>query len=342
LELQVANVERTVLVTGGAGYIGSVLVPRLLARGYRVRVLDLLWWGEESLASVRDRIELVRADLRDLPETALEGICGVIHLAGLSNDLAAEYDPAANWEMNALATEALARACVRSGVRRLVFASSCSLYDGLGGAGLHDERAPIEPRAAYALSKRYAEEALLECARSGLEPVILRLGTVYGWSPRMRYDLVVNRFVRDAVLYGRVELHGGGWMRRPLVDVEDASRVLMAALEAPAERVAGEILNVLSSNHPIRELALLVARARRSAGHEVRLEETPAPRSARDYECSNAKQAARLGPATERSLPEAVADMLSRIDCEDPAVLADPRHENIRGLELMHADAVRE
>ncbi len=338
LELRDANIEPTILVTGGAGYIGPVLVPRLLARGYRVRVLDRLWWGEESLAEVRDRIELVQADIRDLPGAALDGICGVIHLAGLSNDLAAGYDPAANWQINALATEALADVCVRSDVRRLVFASSCSLYDGLA-AGMHDENAPVKPRAAYALSKRCAEEALLARAQRGLESVILRFGTVYGWSPRMRYDLVVNRFVRDAVLDGKLNLHGGGWMRRPLVDVEDASNVLIAALEAPAEFVAGEILNVLNSTHLVRELALLVARAVRSTGRTVDLEETPLPQLARDYECSNAKLVARVGFTPTRSLTQAVADLLSRVGSDDPAVLADPRHENIRSLELMRAGA---
>lgn len=328
------KIEPTILVAGGAGYIGSVLVPRLLASGYRVRVLDILWWGEQSLTEVRDRIELIRADLRDLPEAALEGVSAVINLAGLSNDVTAEYDPAANWQMNALATESLADACARRGIRRLVFASSCSLYDGLA-AGVHDESAPVKPRAAYALSKRYAEEALLARRRRGLEPVILRCGTVYGWSPRMRYDLVVNRFVRDAVLHGQLSLHGGGWMRRPLVDIEDVANVLTAALQAPAELVAGEIFNVLSSNHLVRRLALLVARAVGSTGRTVTLEETPLPRLVRDYECSNAKLADRIGFTPTRSLAEAVADMLSRIGSEDPDVLADPRYENIRWLELM-------
>jgi nucleoside-diphosphate-sugar epimerase len=336
LELQLANAKPTILVTGGAGYIGSVLVPRLLANGYRVRVLDLLWWGEESLARVRDRIELVHADLRELPETALEGVRAVINLAGLSNDLSAEYDPTANWQMNALATEALADACEQSGVRRLVFASSCSLYDGLA-AGMHDESAAIKPRAAYALSKRYAEQALLARDRAGLESVVLRFGTVYGWSPRMRYDLVVNRFVRDALLHGKLTLHGGGRMRRPLIDVEDVSNVLISALEAPARLVAGEIFNVVSSNHLVRELALLVARAGSLAGRGVTLEETPLPRLARDYECSNAKLVARFGFAPTRSLAQAVADLLSRVHSDDPRALADPRHENIRWLELMHA-----
>src|SRR3954447_15117957 len=154
------NADQTVLVAGGAGYIGCVLVPRLLARGYRVRVLDRLYWGEQPLERVRDQIELVTADVRSMPPEAFDGIDAVIHLAGLSNDPTAEYDPEANWEMNAVATETLGRGCVERGIERFVFASSCSLYDGLP-PGMHDEDAPIVPVGAYAESKRYGEEQLL-------------------------------------------------------------------------------------------------------------------------------------------------------------------------------------
>jgi len=112
-----------ILVTGGAGYIGSVLTRRLLDRGYRVRIVDRLYWGRGPLASVLDEIDLVEADVRDMPATVLDGVDGVIHLAGLSNDPTAEYDPEANWQMNAIATETLARNCVEREVERLVFAS---------------------------------------------------------------------------------------------------------------------------------------------------------------------------------------------------------------------------
>ena len=175
----------------------------------------------------------------------------MIHLAGLSNDPTAEYDPEANWQMNAVATEALGRACLERGIERVVFASSCSLYDGLP-PGMHDENALIEPAGAYATSKRYGEEALLALVDKGLCPVILRNGTVYGLSPRMRYDLVVNTFVKDALLQERLMLHGGGWMWRPLVDVDDVSDAIIAALEAPDHVVRGEIFNVLHSNYQIR------------------------------------------------------------------------------------------
>ena len=322
-------------VTGGGGYVGCVLTERLLERGYRVRVLDRLYWGHEPLARFEDRVEVVEADVRDLPSTALDGVDGVIHLAGLSNDPTAEYDPEANWQMNALATETLGRACAERGIERFVFASSCSLYDGLP-PGMHDERAEIEPRGPYATSKRYAEERLIELAGAGLCPVILRNGTAYGWSPRMRFDLVVNTFVKDALLHGRLELHGGGWMWRPLVDVKDIADAMIAAFEAPAELVCGEIFNVLHSNYQIRELAMLVAGSVQLLGRQVRLEEAPAPALVRDYKCSNTKMAQQLGFAAGRSVVEAVADVLTRIDVDDRAMLTDPRYYNIRWIELLH------
>ena len=134
--------------------------------------------------------------------------------------------------MNAVATETLGRNCVDREVERLVFASSCSLYDGMP-PGMHDERAPIEPRGAYATSKRYGEQALLGLVDDGLCPVMLRNGTVYGYSPRMRFDLVVNTFVKDALLKGQLSLHGGGWMWRPLVDVRDVADAMIAVYGGP-------------------------------------------------------------------------------------------------------------
>ncbi len=326
---------KTVLITGGAGYVGTVLTGRLLDRGYNVRILDRLYWGHGPLEAYADRVDLVIADVRDIPATALDGIDGVIHLAGLSNDPTAEYDPEANWQMNAVATRALGEACVERGVERLVFASSCSLYDGLP-QGMHDETADIKPRGAYATSKRFGEEALLELMDDGLCPVIHRNGTVYGYSPRMRFDLVVNTFVKDALLQERLALHGGGWMWRPLVDVRDMADAMICSLEAPSELVKGEIFNVLHSNYQIRELAMLVAGSVQLLGRNVSLQEQPAPRLNRDYECSNQKMSQTLGFTPRRSVVEAVSDMLTRIDLQDKAKLTDPRYYNIRWLELMN------
>jgi nucleoside-diphosphate-sugar epimerase len=333
---QAPNNDQTILVAGGAGYIGCILIPKLVERGYRVRLLDRMYFGEQGLDSVREKIETVVADVRDIPESALEGVDGVINLSGLSNDPTAEFDPEANWQMNAVATETLGQMCVKRGIERYVFASSCSLYDGLP-PGMHDEDAPIEPRAAYATSKRYGEEALLKLADAGLTPVLLRNGTVYGWSPRMRFDLVVNTFVKDALLTGKLLLHGGGWMWRPLVDVRDVADAMIAAYEAPAEKVRGEIFNVLHSNYQIRELAMIVAGSvQLVTGRGIALEEVPAPKLTRDYECSNAKLSMTLGFIPRHSVLEAVTDLLERVGGANPAELTDPRCYNIRWLELMN------
>jgi nucleoside-diphosphate-sugar epimerase len=326
---------QTILVAGGAGYIGSVLVPRLLVRGYKVRVLDRLYFGDGPLSDFREQIELVVADVRDVPPEALHGVDGVINLSGLSNDPTAEFDPEANWQMNAIATETLGRMCLERGIERYVFASSCSLYDGMP-PGMHDETADIQPRAAYATSKRYGEQRLLEMADEGLCPVLLRNGTVYGYSPRMRFDLVVNTFAKDALLNGRLLLHGGGWMWRPLVDVRDVSDAMIAAYEAPAEKVRGEIFNVLHSNYQIRELAMLVAGSVQvMTGRRIELEEAPAPALTRDYECSNAKLSTTLGFIPRHSVLEAVSDILARAGDWDRTRLTDPRCYNIRWLELL-------
>ena len=167
--------------------------------------------------------------------------------------------------------------------------------------------------------------------------MILRNGTVYGHSPRMRFDLVVNTFVKDALVNGRLQLHGGGWMWRPLVDVRDCADAMIAAMEAPADLVRGEIFNVLHSNYQIRELAMLVAGSVQLLGSPVDLSEAPAPPLTRNYECSNAKLAGRIGFNPSRSVVDAVADLLAadRSSATRP-VLTDPRHYNIRWLELLN------
>src|SRR5713101_7355122 len=184
--------NRHVLLTGGAGYIGSILAQRLVARGYDVTVLDRLYWGRGPLASVVDRIKVVCDDVRSFDLTMLQDVDAVVHMAGLSNDPTAEYNPTANWEMNALATERLAEGCRRYSVARLTYGASCSAYDGLLPDVIHDETAQVQPKGAYATSKYAGEQYLLRAADSQFCPVILRQGTVYGFSPRMRYDLVVN------------------------------------------------------------------------------------------------------------------------------------------------------
>lgn len=324
-----------VLVTGGAGYVGAVLVPMLLERGYRVRVHDRLYWGRAPLAPVLENVEVVHADVRDVTAEALVGVDAVIHLAGLSNDPTAEWAPGANWQMNAVATERLAEACLEAGVRRLTYGSSASIYDGLPAGATYDERAEVQPRGAYSTSKHYGEERLIE--RAGLEfcPVILRQGTVYGYSPRMRYDLVVNTFLKDALSKGRLFLHGGGWMWRPLVDVSDVARAHIAALEAPAERVRGEVFNILNDNYQIRQLAMLVSGSAQLFGHTVALEEAPLPDFVRNYRCSARKAEERFGFVAEVTPLQSIADMLDRIRADGQTDFSHPRYYNIAWMTLL-------
>lgn len=323
-----------ILVTGGAGYIGSVLVPKLLARGHQVRVVDRMFWGLPHYANEAG-VELVNADVRRMPEGVLEGIDAVDHLAGFSNDPTAEYSPEANWQMNAVATETIAALCKNAGARRLVFGSSCSLYDGAEGDGLLDEEAALAPRGAYATSKRYSEEALLQHTGEDFEPVVLRQATVFGASPRMRFDLVVNAFVKDALVRQRLILHGGGRMWRPLVSVNDLADAHVACLEAPSGLVAGETFNVVGQNYQVRELAEVVANALVKLGKPVALEDGPLPKMVRNYRCSGEKLRTRLDLELSTTAADAVAelvDIYGRVPVEQ---LGHPKYYNIAWMELL-------
>jgi nucleoside-diphosphate-sugar epimerase len=325
-----------VLVTGGAGYIGSVLVRRLLERDHSVTVLDRLYWGMAPIQEVSSRISVIHADIREADERWFEGVDGVIHLAGLSNDPTANFDPEANWEINARATAQLAAACRNAGVKRFVFGSSCSLYDGLPDGAVYDEEAPIAPRGPYAESKRFGEEALLAMAGADFEPVILRQGTVFGYSPRMRFDLVVNTFVKDAMTQGRLLMHGGGWMWRPLVDVQDAAAAQIACLEAPAEAVSGQIFNVVQDNYQVRELAMLVAGSVGLARGNVELNIAPEPPLVRNYRCSSEKLLNRVGFKPQRSVLQSVDDMVGAFSKLDAAAFAHPRYYNLEWMVLLN------
>lgn len=326
-----------ILVTGGAGYIGSVLVPKLLARGHEVRVLDRMFWGLPHYATLPG-VELVNADVRRIPEGVLDGIDAVDHLAGFSNDPTSEYSPDANWQMNAVATERIANLCLRAGVRRFVFGSSCSLYDGLGTDELLDETTEIRPRGAYATSKHYSEQALKAAASKGeFEPVILRQATVFGASPRMRFDLVVNSFVKDALVRQRLVLHGGGRMYRPLVSVEDLAEAHIACLEAPSELVAGETFNVVQENYRVRDLAETVAGALDRLGKPVSLEDGPLPSIVRNYRCSGTKLRERLNlsfATTPAHAVEQLIDIYGQVPVEE---LGHPKYYNITWMELLES-----
>jgi len=325
-----------ILVTGGAGYLGCVLVRELLNKGEAVRVFDKLFFGDEGLDEVRDKIDLIQGDLRYFDEAILDGIDSVIHLAGLSNDPTAEYNPKANHEMNTAATETLAKTCKRRGVKRFVFASTCSIYDkGLYAEDfLLDETSEVAPRAAYAVSNYEAERILLAMADETFCPVILRKGTLYGFSPRMRYDLVVNTFVKDALMNGALKVFCGGEMWRPLVDVTDAAKAYICCVEAPEHKVRGQVFNLVYKNYRILELAHWV----REAFKPIRTLEIEVDYShyrARSYRVSGQKIETVLGFKPTVPVKESVERMVQTIQRSGRMDFLNPKYYNIQWLTLL-------
>jgi nucleoside-diphosphate-sugar epimerase len=325
-----------ILVTGGAGYIGCVAVRQLLEKGEAVRVFDKLYFGDQGLADVADKIDLVQGDIRHFDPAVLDGCNAVIHLAGLSNDPTAEFNPKANNEINTTGTEVVAQACKARGISRFVFASTCSIYD-LGFYApdfLRDETSEVAPRAAYAVSNYDAERILLALADDRFAPVILRQGTVFGWSPRMRYDLVVNTFVRDALTKGALTVHAGGEMWRPLVDVSDLARVYIACVEAPVERVGGKIFNVVEKNYRVLELAHWVREAMKPL-RKIEIEVDYATYKTRSYRVSGKRIETELGFRPLVGVKESVERMVKAIQQGGRDDLFHPRHYNIGWMTLL-------
>jgi len=330
-----------VLVTGGAGYIGVVLCRQLVEAGHRPVVLDRMFFGRPAFDD--GSVELIAGDLRELRDEWFEGVDAVCHLGGLSNDPTAEYNTAANWQMNAVATESLVAACKRHGIARFTFASSASIYDREAGADVRttpmmcDEETAVEPRGAYSISKRHAERTILAAADETFAPVVFRQGTVYGYSPRMRFDLVVNTFVKDAIVHRKLFLHGGGWMWRPLVDVRDVARVHVMAIESALEPIRGHIFNVLEENYQIRQLGMLVAGSLSVMAPELRVEivEAPAPNVVRNYRMSNAKLSKATGFTPSVTVLESIEDMLRRFPLDELATYSHPRYYNIQWMSLL-------
>jgi nucleoside-diphosphate-sugar epimerase len=325
-----------ILVTGGAGYIGCVAVRQLLDKGEAVRVYDKLYFGEEGLADVADKIDLVQGDIRTFDPAVLDDCNAVIHLAGLSNDPTAEFNPKANHEINTTGTEVVARACKDRGVSRFIFASTCSIYD-LGFYApdfLRDEESEVRPRAAYAVSNYEAERSLLAMADDRFCPVILRQGTVYGWSPRMRYDLVVNTFVRDAIAKGELTVHAGGEMWRPLIDVSDLSRVYIACVEASDALVHSKIFNVVEKNYRILELAHWVREAFKPI-KKIEIEVDYTSYKTRSYRVSGQRIETVLGVKPLVNVKESVEMIIRSIHSNSHLDLFNPRYYNIQWMTLL-------
>ncbi len=247
-----------ILVTGHHGYIGSVTAPLLAAAGHDVTGLDTLFYRGCDLTPGAEIPTLLR-DVRDVTAEDLRGYDAIVHLAALSNDPLGDIDPELTYEINFHATVSLARAAKEAGVKRFVFASSCSMY-GASEDEHVTEDAPLQPLTAYAESKVRSEEALAELADGDFSPVSMRNATAYGASPRLRLDIVLNNLVGWAFTTGAVRILSDGTPWRPLVHIEDISRATAALLEAPRETIHGEAFNVgdAEENYQVRELAEIV------------------------------------------------------------------------------------
>jgi len=248
---------RRVLVLGGAGYLGSVLVGQLLHRGFRVRVLDLLLFGDHSLGEFKrhPNFEFVCGDVRNKRVVAqyMRECDAVIHLAAVVGDSACEEHKSLALEVNVNATTLLADLARSCGVPRFLFASSCSVYGA--SENYLDETSSLKPLSVYAQTKSDAESVLLASKESHFAPTVLRLGTLFGLSPRMRFDLVVNLFVAQAASLGRITIwNGEQW--RPFLHVQDAGRAFIACLEADPAFTGGQIFNAGSSSLNLQIAAL--------------------------------------------------------------------------------------
>jgi len=245
-----------VLITGHRGYIGSVMGPIFEQAGHEVTGLDTGLFDECLLGEEPETgIRYIRKDLRELDPDDLKGYDAVVHLAALSNDPIGNLNESWTRDINYAGSVRVAELAKAAGVRRFVFSSSCIMY-GVSGLAVVNEESPLDPKTEYARSKVKAEEAIRAMASAGFWPVFLRNGTIYGLSPRMRFDTVLNDFVGRAAATGKITVMGGGKPWRPVVHVEDVSRAFLAVLEAPREAVQGEAYNLGTSDLNVQILKL--------------------------------------------------------------------------------------
>ena len=239
-----------ILVVGGAGYVGSVLVPALLERGYEADVLDLKWFGVQ----LPDSVPVVDKDILGCTVEDLAGYEQVIFLAGLSNDPMAEFDPAMNFVANAAIPSYLAYLAKLAGVRRMIYASSCSVY-GYTVNELYDEQAPATSSYPYGISKLQGEQGVLQMGEDGFSVIALRKGTICGYSPRMRFDLVVNTMYKTSVQDGRIVVNNAS-LWRPILDIRDAVSAYLRAIQADYS-ISG-VFNIASDNYTVGQMGDMV------------------------------------------------------------------------------------
>lgn len=321
-----------VLVTGGAGYVGSVLIPKLLNKRYQVKVLDLYLYGEDVLDAVKDNpdLEQIKGDIRDrsLLEKVIPGTDAVIHLACISNDPSFELDPQLGKSINYDAFLDLVAVSKNCGVRRFIFASTSSVY-GIKEEENVTEDLLLEPLTDYSRYKVLCEKVLLREQSPEFTTLILRPATVCGYSPRLRLDLAVNILTNLAVNTGQITVFGGQ-QKRPNIHIEDVTDLYVRLLELPDEMIAGKIFNAGYENHQVSEIAEIV---RQVVGKEgVDIVTTPSDDN-RSYHISSEKIQRELGFKPKHTIEDAVKDLCDAFKAgKIPNPMDDIRYYNLKTM----------
>lgn len=330
-----------VLVTGGAGYKGAVLVPKLLKAGYEVTVLDWYIYGENVLEE-HPRLKQVKGDIRNvnLLSSLLENVDAVIHLACISNDPSVKLDPRLSRSVNYDVFRPFLRQCKRRGVRRFIFASSSSVY-GVSGQSNVTEEQPHVPITDYNRYKSMCEDILWEEQSDDFTVVSVRPATVCGYSPRLRLDLTVNILTNHAVNKGVITVFGGRQMR-PNIHIEDITDLYEQLLSAPKEKISGQAFNAGYENHTVAELSEIVRREvmrMMPRMGEIKIETTESD-DARSYHISSEKIKQVLEFEPKRTIEDAVEDLVEAFrEGKIPNSMRDVRYYNIK---MMQALAVKE
>ena len=298
---------RSIMVTGGAGYVGAVLVPELVKKGCKVTVYDQYIFGEDVFKNLtkNKKLKQVKGDIRDTRKIAgeLEGIEAVIHLAGISNDPSFELNPKLSREINFEAGKELFDLCKRRAVDRFIFASSSSVY-GVRKEQQVTENVPVTPLTDYSKYKVLCEEYFLK-HRGDMTTLVLRPATVCGYSPRMRFDLTVNLLTMQALTEGRIKVFGGEQMR-PNIHIKDMVRAYTESLEYESGKINGKIYNAGYRNYSVLDIAQLIKRVITDA--EITIERQPSD-DRRSYRITSEKIRKELGFCAEKTVEEAISDI---------------------------------
>ncbi|MBI4931764.1 MAG: SDR family oxidoreductase [Bacteroidetes bacterium] len=295
---------QNVFITGGAGYVGAVLVPKLLTKGYKVTVLDLMIYGEEVLPK-HPNLKSIKGDIRDqkLLKELLPGHDAVIHLACISNDPSFELNPTLGKSINLDAFEPLVKISKDSGVKRFMYASSSSVYGIKEESNVH-EGMKLEPLTDYSLFKAQCEEVLEKYRSADFTTLTIRPATVCGYSPRLRLDLTVNILTNLAVNKGEITVFGGE-QKRPNIHIEDMTDLYIMLLELPKEKISGKIWNAGYENHKVKEIAQMVKNV---VGENVNII-TTTTNDNRSYHISSEKIKKDIGFVPKHTIEDAVKDL---------------------------------